>query len=123
MTRPNSPVPDGSQTIGDVLVSIVRTVVPTLIGSLIAWLITRGLDLSAYANAANIYLVPACIAGYYSLVRWGEAKVPALGVMLGYARPPKYIDPAGVPVPAPGITPYEQQQPANMFDDQRGGDL
>lgn len=123
MTRPNFPVPDGSQSIGDIVVSIVRTVVPSIVGALIAWLITRGFDLSGYENAVNLYLVPACIAGYYALVRVIEAKVPAFGVLLGYARPPKYIDPNGAPVPVPGIEPYVQQHPANMFDDQQGGDL
>ncbi len=98
MTRPSLPVPDGSQTLGDIAVSIIRTVVPGIIGTLIAWLVTRGFDLSSYENAVNLYLVPACIAGYYSLVRVIEKNVPAFGVLLGYKRPPVYIDPAAVAV-------------------------
>jgi hypothetical protein len=95
------PVPDGSQTIGDVAVSIIRTVVPGAIATALAWLLSRGFDLTAYGNAVNIYLVPAVLAAYYSLVRAGEARFPWLGVLLGYKRQPVYIDPAGTPVAAP----------------------
>ena len=42
------PIPDGTQTVGDVTISIVRTVVPAIVGTIIAWLADRGLDVTAY---------------------------------------------------------------------------
>ncbi len=87
------PVPDGSQTVGDVLISIVRTAVPSAVGTVLAWLASRGLDLTAYGNAVNIYLVPATIGAYYTLVRLAEQRWPAAGVLLGWRARPKYAAP------------------------------
>lgn len=105
-------------SIGDVLVSTVRTVVPAIVGTLLAWLASRGLDLTAYTNATNVVLVPICIAVYYTAARLLERKSPVFGFLLGSRRQPKYA------LPAEPISPPDgpAEQPLGHFgDDGFGG--
>jgi hypothetical protein len=90
MTVPTDP---RDTTLGDVLVSLVRTIVPAIVGTLLAWLASRGLDLTAYSNAVNAALVPLFIALYYALARLLERKWPVFGLLLGARRQPSYVPP------------------------------
>lgn len=81
--------------------ALIRTVVPIVVGTVLAWLASRGFDLTAYENAVNVYLVPVLAGLYYAAVLAAEKRWPAVGWLLGYARAPQYIDPAGPPVPPP----------------------
>lgn len=102
-------VPDpGPPVVKDVLASLIRTAVPVVVGWVIAWLATRWLDLTAYSNAINAWLVPVCIAGYYTLVRLLEAKFPAFGWLLGLKAQPKYVTPAGQPIAPPPAEPIRR---------------
>lgn len=100
MTQPASYSP-----ISDTIVSVIRTVVPAIVGTVIAWLASRWFDLSQYENAVNAWLVPACIAVYYALVRLLERKWPVFGVLLGARKQPVYIDQSGANVPPPVLPP------------------
>lgn len=76
-------------TIYDTLASLWRTVVPVLVGTLVAWLAHAGLNVDSVA--ASVWLTGAFSAVYYTLFRVLEAHVsPAWGWLLGLARPPQY---------------------------------
>ncbi|MFE5853247.1 hypothetical protein ACFQ61_08500 [Streptomyces sp. NPDC056500] len=76
-------------TVYDWLVSLWRTVVPTLAG-LVASALTRlfiDIDEEALAGA----LMAGFVTAYYGLFRWLEVRVnPRFGIFLGLARPPTY---------------------------------
>jgi hypothetical protein len=79
--------------IGDVLVSHVRTYTPVAVGTLLAWVASRGLDLTGYSNAVNVFVVPIVIAVYYAGARLLERKWPVFGLLLGSRRQPTYVQP------------------------------
>jgi len=80
---------------GDAIVALIRTVVPAIVGSAIAWLIAQGVDLDADdVETIGVAVVTICIGLYYFLVTLLERKVnPAFGWLLGYATPPTYPSP------------------------------
>ena len=101
-------------TVRDLGASLVRTVVPYVVGTVIAWLLSRGFDLTAYENAVNVWLTVACGSAYYAGARWLETRYPAAGLLLGWRAQPKYIDPSGAPVPGPVSEPtrvYRSDEP------------
>lgn len=72
----------------DQVVSLIRTVVPVIVGSLLTWLAGRGIALD---GAAVTPAVTTLIIGvYYAAVRWAEVRWPRAGWLLGVARPPSY---------------------------------
>ena len=77
------------------VVSLIRTWVPILVGTVIAWVISTGIiDVSADDQArATGAATAAAIGGYYTLIRWIERKYPAAGWLLGSAKPPEYVNP------------------------------
>lgn len=76
-------------TVYDTLASLWRTVVPLIVGALVAWLAHAGIGVDS--AAATAWLTGAFSAGYYALFRLLEAHVsPAWGWLLGLARPPAY---------------------------------
>jgi len=77
------------------LVSLIRTWVPILVGTVIAWVVSTGLfdisdDQAAQATGAA---TAAAIGLYYSIVRWFETKYPQAGWLLGTPKPPEYVNP------------------------------
>lgn len=94
-------VPAPAPTLGDLAVSLVRTGVTVLAGVLVSWAVRHGLNLDQ--QSVTGWLTPIAIAGYYAVVRVAETYVPALGWLLGMAKPPKYTPPV-VPAPAPVTT-------------------
>lgn len=87
--------------------SLVRTVVPLVVGAVVAGLAKVKLNID---QAALEQLVGAAVAAvYYGVVRVAEERVsPAIGWFLGWAKAPKYsATPVGtvpvpeVPAPAP----------------------
>ena len=70
------------------LPSIIRTVVPVIVGVLLGQAARLGLDLPA--GAVTEIVTVAVTAAYYAIVRAIEQRVPAVGVLLGYPRAPKY---------------------------------
>ena len=77
-----------TDTVRDLLPSIVRTVVPIVVGALLAVAARAGFDLDAGLAAP---LVDAVImGGYYTAVRVAEQRWPLVGVLLGWAVSPTY---------------------------------
>lgn len=76
----------------DAIIALIRTFVPTAVGSALAWLATRGAAVDADTSALLVAgLVAVCTTLYYSLVTYLEREVnPAFGWMLGMAKAPTY---------------------------------
>lgn len=72
----------------DYFVSLIRTVVPVAVGSLLGWLAVRGFEVPE--GPVREAVVGLCIAGYYAAVRAAERRWPALGVLLGRRAEPVY---------------------------------
>lgn len=72
----------------DPIISIVRTIVPAVVGSGVAWLAARGVDIDG--AAATALVTTLATAGYYGAVRWAEGRWPRAGWLLGIAAPPSY---------------------------------
>lgn len=77
----------------DVITSLVRTYVPVIVGSVIAWLAARGINVDEATGAAAITaLTGAIILAYYTVVRLLERKFPKIGVLLGSTKKPEYTE-------------------------------
>ena len=75
----------------DFIVSLIRTNVPIVVGALISWLVTAGLEVPEGADQALIVaLTAALIAAYYTGVRLLEKKWPGFGFLLGTRQEPSY---------------------------------
>lgn len=76
-------------TLRDYLVSVIRTVVPYAVGLGLAWVASKtGLNIPD--EPAKTIAVGLVAAGYYALVRAGEARWSWVGWLLGYAVTPTY---------------------------------
>lgn len=75
----------------NVFVSIKRTLVPVLVGSLLSVLTAWGLDLDP--AAVTSVLTGAYTAVYYVAARWLERKFPSIGgFLLGDSTEPIYLE-------------------------------
>lgn len=73
---------------GDVLVSIKRTLVPIIVGAVAGTILGQWVDINTIEN-----FVGSIISGvYYTVVRFIEAKHPAIGILLGSKKQPIYVD-------------------------------
>ncbi|WP_200302216.1 hypothetical protein [Streptomyces adelaidensis] len=89
----------------NLFVSFMRTLVPIVAGLVLGAAARIGLDLDDATTAA--YVTAALTAGYYALFRaveelaermaWQPLQLLA-GVLLGWARPPQYVQPVTAPV-------------------------
>lgn len=71
----------------DVKQSLIRTLVPIIVGAVMASVIGPYVDESALRD-----LLAGLIAGgYYTLVRLIETRLPGAGVLLGSRRQPLYL--------------------------------
>lgn len=74
--------------------SLIRTYVPIIVGALVAWLITVGIELDANTQAGLIVGLTGILQGaYYLAVRLLERKFPQIGVLLGSTQKPVYVEP------------------------------
>lgn len=71
----------------DLLVSIRRTVVPILVGSLLSTFLGGHVDPEALRSVIS----GAISAVYYTVFRILELKIPELGVLLGARKQPVYV--------------------------------
>jgi hypothetical protein len=83
----------------DRLISWVRTILPALWSTLIAYLVSLGLPSSVVTAADGLgqtVLVPLVLAGVYAAIRWAEPRLPIWlrTVLTGSAQQPTY-PPAG----------------------------
>ena len=75
------------------IISIIRTVVPIIVGQLMTWLATKGvLDASGEVSALLITLFTIVFTtAYYALARWLETYISTkFGWLLGVPKPPQY---------------------------------
>lgn len=72
--------------------SVIRTWVPIIIGTAVAWLSAHaGFVLDESSQAGLIAATTGSAIGiYYAVVRWAEQKFPQIGWLLGLAKPPTY---------------------------------
>jgi hypothetical protein len=83
--------------LNDKLVSVIRTLVPVVVGAILSWLLVHvGLNLSVDAAGMDAITV-GIIAVYYSAVRLAEQKWTWLGWLLGVPKQPVYTPPTVVP--------------------------
>lgn len=79
----------------DLTPSIIRTAVPLIVGPLVTWLASKGVDI----DGETLTVAVAAVVGfvYYVGVRLLERRWPALGVLLGSKKKPTYVDPGTPP--------------------------
>lgn len=75
----------------DIVTSVIRTVVPSIVGAILGVLAAHGINLDAQA-AANLtgFLTALFGALYYVIVRILEQRNPKAGILLGKAKQPEY---------------------------------
>lgn len=80
--------------------SVIRTLVPSLVASVVTWLgVNWGVVVSDNTSATAITFVTFLLAsGYYLVARTLESKFPQLGVLLGIPKRPVYVAPG-----SPGV--------------------
>lgn len=91
--------------------SIVRTVVPLVVG----WLVSIGLVgwLNLSQSAVTMAVTSVVSALYYIVVRVIETKFPKWGILLGVAKQPSYSNPKSV-------TPPQSSLPVDPFEPDSG---
>lgn len=78
----------------DIFTSFIRTTVPIIVGSVVAFLAARGVNLDDNAVAGlTAFLSGLFSAVYYLLVRVIEKRYPQAGWLLGSPKPPTYGSP------------------------------
>lgn len=71
--------------------SIIRTIVPIVVGSVTAWLVSRGIEVNDEVQTQFTNGLTGLIsAGYYVVVRLIERRVPWVGAFLGRRATPTY---------------------------------
>lgn len=85
-------------TLTDLAKSYVRTIVPAVVGAIIAWALHHGHDIHGY----EAQITAVVTAAYYGVARLLEHYVsPRFGWLLGVATAPAYA--ADPPAPAPVV--------------------
>jgi hypothetical protein len=76
----------------ELVTSFIRTVVPLLVGSIIAWMVSIGVELPENASQSlSGALTVLFTTAYYLMARVLEVKVsPKFGALLGSANKPAY---------------------------------
>lgn len=83
------------------IASLIRTIVPIVVGSILGLLTRIGLDIDVEGQQALATLIDSALIGaYYIVVRLIETKVPQAGWLLGLAKTPDSY--SKDPVPAEG---------------------
>jgi hypothetical protein len=69
--------------------SLIRTIVPIVVGSILGLLTRAGLDIDLEGQQALSTLIDSTFIGaYYLVIRIIETKVPQVGWLLGLAKTP-----------------------------------
>lgn len=77
-------------TIREFLASVVRTLVPGVVGLVTGALLAAGIDVDE--TALQLTISGVMIGAYYSAIRVLEARWPWLGTLLGWKAAPHYDD-------------------------------
>lgn len=75
--------------LSDLIVSYIRTYVPIGLGVALTYL-GKHLGIVEPDPGTIAWVTGAVVAGYYTLARFAESKVPALGFLLGSTKQPTY---------------------------------
>lgn len=76
----------------NIATSVIRTVVPAIVGAVVAWLVARGVEVDPATEAQLVAALTALLTGvYYALVRLAERRWPEAGWLLGTAKQPTYV--------------------------------
>lgn len=69
--------------------SLARTFIPAVVGSILGWFATSGLQVDPALEGLLTVVFMAGFTGlYYAAVRFVEEKFPWVGILLGYAKSP-----------------------------------
>lgn len=72
-----------------VVASLLRTFVPSIVGSILGWITSTGIEVDPELKGLLTVLLMAGFTGlYYAAVRFVEEKLPWVGILLGYAKSP-----------------------------------
>lgn len=75
----------------DLVVGFIRTTVPAIVGAILAWLATIGLEIDAESSTALITGLTALItSAYWLVVRLISKKLPWVESLLGHTKTPNY---------------------------------
>lgn len=75
----------------DYVTSTIRTVVPVIVGAVVGFLASKGIDIDQSAVAGlTAFLSGLFTAVYYVVVRFVETKYPKAGWLLGTPKKPSY---------------------------------
>ena len=75
--------------VNDFVVSVIRTVIPAIVGAAATWLVSvAGVELDTAGLTSA--LVGAATGLYYALARTLERRWPRFGWLLGYPKAPQY---------------------------------
>jgi hypothetical protein len=96
--------------------SIVRTLVPVIVGAVLTWVTTLGVELDPeFEGALTLVITAVFTAVYYIAVRLLETHVtPKLGWLLGSAKQPDYFK--RVKVTEDGQTFQQRAEPVSVDD-------
>lgn len=86
--------------------SLIRTFVPLVVGSVVAWLATQGVEVDRTALIG--ILDPLLATAYYALIRAAEKRWPGAGWLLGAPGAPSYAPPSA-PADAAASSPEGAQ--------------
>lgn len=107
------------------LISILRTIVPALWGSVIGWTLTLlpvleplRADLLAYGDFAVPVIAAVIIGGWYALWRWLEPLLPdwLTRILLGSAKSPVYVESNGRHEADSGYPISDEHEPTQSPD-------
>lgn len=84
------------------LVSFLRTIVPAIVGAVVGYLVSLGLEVDPEFQGALTAVLFALFTGlYYLIIRVIEMKFPNIGILLGFNRSPdSYSKGSGVDIVA-----------------------
>jgi hypothetical protein len=75
----------------DFVIGLIRTYVPIVVGVLLSWLVSLGLNLDPSVQAGLISALTGILtAVYYTAVRFLAEKWPGAGILLGVNKAPAY---------------------------------
>ena len=75
----------------DFVIGLIRTYVPLLVGVMLSWLVSLGVNFDASVEAGLIAALTGLLSGlYYTIVRLLAEKWPGVGILLGVNKAPVY---------------------------------
>lgn len=81
--------------ITSIITGWIRTIVPIVVGPVLAWLLARGIEVDSevvYGAVSGLLS-----AAWYTLIRLLESRWPQTGWLLGVAKTPTYTGSGGGP--------------------------